>query len=72
METLLAIIIVFYLIAVIILVIQKKNDVLPKGQVKDDDEYASSMDYENSRKWLDYSANLKSAPFLEGYDRPDM
>ena len=72
MEVILTILIALYLIVVFFIMIQKRIDGIQKRQKESNYEGSLPIDYEQSRKWADYSANLKSSPFIEGYDRPDM
>jgi hypothetical protein len=72
METILAIMIAFYLIAVIILIIQKKID--SKSNLREEDANIDKNtwedDNEDGHRWMNFSIGLSVTPTSEFPDRP--
>ncbi len=72
METLLTIIIGLYCIIVLFIIIEKRIGKLPCSKAASMYEGYDPTDQEIGWKWIDYSAGMKSSPFLDVYDRPDL
>lgn len=73
MGTIATILIVLYLVVVLIIMLDKRLKSRPRSidnQIDVDNDWFEA--YQDQQKMADFSANLKSSPLMDGYDRPDL